>query len=127
MVAWSAILHCLIVSQQYVYYFYCTIVYIDAIAVPIMTSKIWVDCLIMPVFTIIMVSACSHGKQHDPFGFFCCGTLSLRKVHINGEYADDVRLQFMKGQHTMHHNACLFNGTRIDMAIETTFMRYGHD
>ena len=40
---------------------------------------------------------------------------------------DDVRLQFMTGQQTMHHNAGLFNGTWSDMEIETTFMRYGHD
>ena len=26
----------------------------------------------------------------------------------------------------MHHNAGLFNGKWSDMAIETTFMRYGH-
>ena len=26
----------------------------------------------------------------------------------------------------MHHNAGLFNGIWSDMAIETTFMRYGH-
>ena len=39
---------------------------------------------------------------------------------------DDVRLQFMEGQHTMHHNAGLFNDTWSDMAIETIFMRYGH-
>ena len=32
----------------------------------------------------------------------------------------------MKGQHIMHHNAGLFNGSWNDMAIETTFMRYGH-
>ena len=34
---------------------------------------------------------------------------------------DDVRLQFMEG-----HNAGLFNDTWSDMAIETTFMGYGH-
>ena len=33
----------------------------------------------------------------------------------------------MKGQQTMHHNAGMFNNTWSDMAIETTFMRYGHD
>ena len=37
-----------------------------------------------------------------------------------------VREHFVKGEHTMHHNAGLFNGIWSDMAIETTFMRYGH-
>ena len=37
-----------------------------------------------------------------------------------------VRQHFVKGEHTMHHNAGLFNGIWSDMAIETTFMRYGH-
>ena len=37
-----------------------------------------------------------------------------------------VRQRFVKGEHTMHHNAGLFIGIWSDMAIETTFMRYGH-
>ena len=37
-----------------------------------------------------------------------------------------VRQHFVKGEHTTHHNAGLFNGIWSDMAIETTFMRYGH-
>ena len=40
--------------------------------------------------------------------------------------AEVVRQHFVKGEHTMHHNAGLFNGIWSDMAIETTFMRYGH-
>ena len=40
--------------------------------------------------------------------------------------SDDIRLQFMKGQHTIHHNADLFNVKWSDMAIETTFTRYSH-
>ena len=39
---------------------------------------------------------------------------------------EDVRKYFMIGQHTMHHTAGVFNGIWSDMAIETTFMRYGH-
>ncbi len=37
---------------------------------------------------------------------------------------DDVHLHFAKGEHTMHHNAGIFNGIWTDMAIETTYMRY---
>ena len=39
---------------------------------------------------------------------------------------EEVRAPFMKGQHTMHHNAGIFNGIWTDMAIETTIMRYSH-
>jgi len=38
-----------------------------------------------------------------------------------------IHTQFMNGWHTMHHNAGLFNGISSDMAIETTFIRYGHN
>ncbi len=37
-----------------------------------------------------------------------------------------VRQHFVKGEHTVHNNAGLFTGIWSDMAIETTFMRYGH-
>ncbi len=40
--------------------------------------------------------------------------------------SDEVCKHFIKEQHTMHHTAGIFNGIRSDMAIETTFMRYGH-
>ena len=39
---------------------------------------------------------------------------------------DDVHLHFMKGKHTTHHNAGMFNGIWTDMAIGTIYMRYGH-
>ena len=39
---------------------------------------------------------------------------------------DNVRQHFMNGEHTMHHNPGVFNGIWSDMAIETTYMRYGH-
>ncbi|KAK5899937.1 hypothetical protein CesoFtcFv8_009360 [Champsocephalus esox] len=39
---------------------------------------------------------------------------------------EEVHEHFMKGQHTMHHRSGLFNGIWSDMAIATTFMRYGH-
>ena len=39
---------------------------------------------------------------------------------------EDVRGEIMKGQHTMHHKAGMFNGIWSDMAIESTFMWYGH-
>ena len=41
-------------------------------------------------------------------------------------FPDGIGAHFINGQHTMHHNAGLFNSIWSDMAIETTFMRYGH-
>ena len=38
----------------------------------------------------------------------------------------EVCKHFMAREHTMHHTSGLFNGIWTDMAIETTFMRYGH-
>ncbi len=38
----------------------------------------------------------------------------------------EIAKHFMDGEHTMHHIDGLFNGIWSDMAIETTFMRYGH-
>ena len=40
---------------------------------------------------------------------------------------DKLQDQFMKGHHTMLHKPGIFNGIWSDMAIETTYMRYGHD
>ena len=37
----------------------------------------------------------------------------------------DLRNQFMHGDHTMHHNPCLFNGEWSDMAIKTKYMEKG--
>ena len=38
----------------------------------------------------------------------------------------EVRDCFLRGEHTMHHIPGIYNGIWSDMAIETTFMRYGH-
>ncbi|KAJ8051196.1 hypothetical protein HOLleu_04675 [Holothuria leucospilota] len=40
--------------------------------------------------------------------------------------AGEERKPFMNEEHTMHHISGFFNGIWTDMAIETTFMRYGH-
>ena len=39
---------------------------------------------------------------------------------------DGILEQLINGQHIMHHNVSLFNGICSDMAIEITFMRFGH-
>ena len=67
---------------------------------------------VMPVFF-----AASH------FNYARYGLYYLREMEAMPEV---VRQHFVKGEHTMHHNAGLFNGIWSDMAIETTSMRYGH-
>ena len=57
------------------------------------------------------------------FNYARYGLYYLREMEA---MAKVVRQHFVKGEHTMHHNAGLFNGIWSDMAIETTFMRYGH-
>ena len=39
---------------------------------------------------------------------------------------DEVQSHFLNGQNTLHHSPGIFNGMWSEMAIETTFMRYGH-
>jgi len=39
---------------------------------------------------------------------------------------DSVRENFMKGDHTIHLRAGLWNGIWSDMGIETTWMKKGH-
>ena len=39
---------------------------------------------------------------------------------------DVVQSHFLNGQNKMHHSPGIFNGIWSDMAIETTFMRYGY-
>ena len=38
----------------------------------------------------------------------------------------DIWKQFMKGEHTMHHNSLSSSGVSSDMFIESNYMRYGH-
>ena len=66
----------------------------------------------MPLFL-----AASH------FNYARYGLYTLREMEAMPAV---VRQHVVKGEHTMHHNAGLFNCIWSDMAIETTFMRYGH-
>ena len=38
----------------------------------------------------------------------------------------DIWKQFMKSEHTMHHNPWSSNNVSSDMFIESNYMRYGH-
>lgn len=104
------------------------------------TAKLWINCLIKPVFTIMkyvraereadwplhlaavqemmpLFFAASH------FNYARYGLYYLREMAAMPE---NVCQHFMMGEHTMHHNSGVFNGIWSDMAIETTYMRYGH-
>ena len=57
------------------------------------------------------------------FNYAHYGLYYLRETEAMPEV---VRQHFVNGEHTMHLNAGLFNDIWSDMAIQTTFMRYGH-
>ena len=104
------------------------------------TAKLWVNCLIKPVFTIMKYVRAEReadwplhlASVHEMMPLFFAashfnyaryGLYYLREMIAMPE---DVRQHFMNGEHTMHHNPGVFNGIWSDMAIETTYMRYGH-
>ena len=104
------------------------------------TAKLWVNCVIKPGFTIMKYVRADReadwplhlASVHEMMPLFFAashfnyaryGLYSLREMEAMPTV---VRQHVVKGEHTMHHNACLFNGIWSDMAIETTFMRYGH-
>ena len=104
------------------------------------TAKLWVNCVIKPVFTIMKYVRAEReadwplhlASVHEMmplffaaphFNYALYGLYYLREMEA---MTDIVRQHFVKGEHTMHHNAGLFNGIWIDMAIGTTFVRYGH-
>ena len=104
------------------------------------TAKLWVECFILPVFWMMTyVRAeresdwCLHLTAVEAMIplFFAAGHMNyaryalyyLRAMH---DLPEDIKRRFDRGEHTMHHNSGIFNGLWSDMAIETTFMRYGH-
>lgn len=104
------------------------------------TCKLWVTCLIIPVFHMnkyILAERDSDWPLHllclnDMLPlFFAAGHFNYARYALyyarSMENMPAVILdRFMKGEHTMHHNEGIHNGIWSDMAIETTYMRYGH-
>ena len=104
------------------------------------TAKLWVNCLIKPVFTIMKyiraereADWCLHlacVREMMPLFFaashYNYARYGLYYIRTMAAMPEDVRQHFVNGEHIMHHNPGLFNGIWSDMAIETTFMRYGH-
>ena len=104
------------------------------------TSKLWITIVIYPVLNIMKFVRAertsdwllhlSAVKEMRPL-FFAAGHPNYARY--TEAYIDDmeslpseVRQHFLAGQHTFHHKSGLFNGIWSDMAIESTYMRYGH-
>ena len=112
---------------------------LDGIAAQSKTSKLWVDCLIRPVFTMLTYIRAEREadwplhlqtvQQMMPL-FFAAGHTNYARYGLYylrsmQEMPSEVRKHFDNGEHTVHHTPGLFNGIWSDMAIEQTFMRYG--
>ena len=113
---------------------------LDAISVKSKTSQLWVDSLIKPIFAILKYIRTEREadwalhldtvKEVIPL-FFAAGhthyaRYALYYLRPMECLPTEVCKHFMAREHTMHQTSGLFNGIWTDMAIETTFMRYGH-
>ena len=114
--------------------------HLDYLADKSKTAKLWIDCLIKPVFIMMLyVRAEREGdwplhlaavRKMLPY-FFSSSHVNYARYGLyylrSMESLDsEVLSHFMKGQHVMHHIPGIWNGIWSDMYIETTFMRYGH-
>ena len=103
------------------------------------TAKLWVDCLLKPVFIMMLyVRAEKEGEFHlhlraielmMPF-FFAAGHIHYARYatyYIISMQAipHHILQHFTKGDHLVRHIDDIWNGIWSDMFIETTFMRYG--
>ena len=66
---------------------------------------------------VVLFFAAGHQK-YARYGLYNAGSIEAMSEQIED--------QCMKGQHTIHLQQGIFNGIWLDMAIETTYMRYGH-
>ena len=104
------------------------------------TSKLWVNALIKPVFLLMMyVRAEREGEltlhhyavnQMLPL-FFAAGHVhyacyGLYYIRSMESMPKEIREHFLNGDHTVQHTESVFSGIWSDMAIETTYMRFGH-
>jgi len=104
------------------------------------TARLWTDCVIIPVFNMmryIRAERVSDWSLHvavvrDMVAlFFAASHLNYARyglyyLRTMEQLPDDARDCFLRGEHTMHHIPGIFNGIWSDMAIDTTFMHYGH-
>lgn len=113
---------------------------VETIATKSKTSKLWVDCLLKPVFLMMLyVRAEREGnwplhievvRKMLPY-FFAAGHQNYARyglfyLRAMEKMPVSVMKNFLNGDHVMRHRPGLWNGIWSDMWIETTFMRFGH-
>ena len=104
------------------------------------TCKLWLDCLLKPVFlTMDFIRAEREGnfplhvatlKSMHPY-YFAAGRAnyarSVSSYLMSIECLPvDMFKGLVEGNHVMRHKKGIWNGISSDMFIESTFMRYGH-
>ena len=113
---------------------------LEIISLKSKTSQLWIDCLIKPVFVILRYIRAEREadwalhlnsvREMMPL-FFAAGhthyaRYALYYLRTMEQLPPEVLKHFTAREHTMHHTPGYFNGIWTDMAIETTYMRYGH-
>ena len=104
------------------------------------TCKLWLDCLLKPVFlTKDFIRAEREGnfplhvatlKSMHPYYFAAGRANYARSVSSYLMSIECLPVDMFKGlvesNHVMRHKKGIWNGISSDMFIESTFMRYGH-
>ena len=114
--------------------------YLDSKSSQSKTAKLWIECLIEPVF-IMMLFVRPEREAYWTLHLFAVEKMLsyfFASGHIHyaryGLYYlrcmqclhPRFMKRFMAGEHVMHHQDGLWNGIWSDLFIETTYMRYGH-
>ena len=114
--------------------------FLDKLSSASRTAKLWIECFIKPV--MIMMRYIRAERESDwplhlqtvnevlPL-FFASGHHNYARygtyyIQNMEALSRNVQEHFVKGEHTIHHTSGISNGIWSDMAIETTYMRYGH-
>ena len=104
------------------------------------TCKLWLDCLLKPVFLAMdFIRAEREGnfplhvatlKAMHPY-YFAAGRANYARAVSSYLMSIeclpvDMFKGLVEGNHVMRHKKGIWNGISSDMFIESTFMRYGH-
>jgi hypothetical protein len=116
------------------------LVSLESAAAQSKTTKLWVECLIKPVFLMMLYVRAEREaewplhlyavKEMMPY-FFAAGhhnyaRYGLYYLRSMERLPGEILHHFMKGHHVMRHQPGIWNAVWSDMFIESTFMRYGH-
>ena len=113
---------------------------LEIISLKSKTSQLWIDCLIKPVFVILRYIRAEReadwalhlNSVREMMSLFFAADhthyarYALYYLRTMEQLPPEVLKHFTAREHTMHHTPGYFNGIWTDMAIETTYMRYGH-